>query len=291
MTREIINKEFDFETSNGWVAVPRKIQDELFYTDSQYIHIFLHIILNINRKDGIYKGILVKKFQMLTGRKSLSEATGISESKIERILNKLEELKYIEQQKTTKYRLITMLYKDTIKIFEQQKTSGEQQKTASEQQATQTTSNTLNTEQTLIQKAVEEIYKLYALKEGKKKGIKKLTSYLQKSKNVESDIEKIKNHILQYNEKCKKDNYKFMKHFDTYINQEPWNDDNVEQKQELRVNIPYLAERLKNGFAIYINQAGARVAKSNIICDGGADYKLDEKQLKQLNDILGGSNE
>lgn len=137
----------------------------------------------------------------------------------------------------------------------------------------------------------EEIYKLYSLKEGKKKGIEKLTSYLQKSKNVEVEVEKIKNHILQYNEKCKKDNYKFMKHFDTYINQEPWNDDIPVEKSKTTADIHYLAKRIKDGFGIFVNQNGARVEKSNIVYDGITDYTLDDNQVKQLNDILGGSNE
>jgi len=123
------DEDFTFENSKGWVAIPRKLQDELFYTDSNYVHLFIHIILNINKKDGIYRGVVVKRFQMLTGRKSLSLATGIEESKIERILAKLEELNYIKQQKTNKYRLITILHRDTIEIFKQQQTTGQQQKT------------------------------------------------------------------------------------------------------------------------------------------------------------------
>lgn len=43
MTTEITtNKDFDFEVSSGWVAIPRKIQDEIFYTDSHFIHLFLN---------------------------------------------------------------------------------------------------------------------------------------------------------------------------------------------------------------------------------------------------------
>lgn len=137
----------------------------------------------------------------------------------------------------------------------------------------------------------EEIYLSYALKKGKAEGIKKLISYLQKSKNMEDDVLKIKNHILQYNNECKEKNYKFMKHFSSYINQQPWNDDIPVEKSKTTVDISYLAKRIKDGFGIFINQNGARVEKSNIVYDGITDYKLDENQLKQLNDILGGSNE
>lgn len=47
--------------------------------------------------------------QLITGRKKLSEGTGIPESTIEDILKLLENEQQIQQQKTTKYRLITIV--------------------------------------------------------------------------------------------------------------------------------------------------------------------------------------
>lgn len=120
----------------GWVAIPRCIQDEVFYTDSNYIHLFIHIVLNMNKKDKMHNGIIIKKNQFKTGRLSLSENTGIQESKISRILKKLQELGYIEQQTTNKYRIITVVYDAIVNIFEQQATTGEQQRTTGEQLVT-----------------------------------------------------------------------------------------------------------------------------------------------------------
>jgi hypothetical protein len=55
------------------------------------------------------KIILIKEGQLLTGRKQLSMGTGIPESTVEDILKLLENEHQIQQQKTTKYRLITIL--------------------------------------------------------------------------------------------------------------------------------------------------------------------------------------
>ena len=55
------------------------------------------------------KIILIKEGQLITGRKALSAATGIPESTIEDILRLFESEQQIRQQKTTKYRLITIL--------------------------------------------------------------------------------------------------------------------------------------------------------------------------------------
>lgn len=72
--------------------------------------------------------ILIKEGQLITGRKKLSEATGIPETTIERCLVMLENEHQIGQQKTTKYRLITIL-----NWKEHQERTGE--RTASGQQA------------------------------------------------------------------------------------------------------------------------------------------------------------
>lgn len=53
--------------------------------------------------------IHIKEGQFLTGRKQLSVGTGIPETTVERILNLLESEQQIGQQKTTKYRLITIV--------------------------------------------------------------------------------------------------------------------------------------------------------------------------------------
>lgn len=71
------------------------------------------MLLNANhkKKEFMFNNniVVIKEGQILTGREQLSADTGISESTIERILKMLENEHQIEQQKTTKYRIITIL--------------------------------------------------------------------------------------------------------------------------------------------------------------------------------------
>ena len=53
--------------------------------------------------------IVIKEGQFITGRKKLSDETGINESTIEKILKIFEKEHQIEQQKTNKFRLITVI--------------------------------------------------------------------------------------------------------------------------------------------------------------------------------------
>ena len=79
---------------------------------------------------------MLKPGQLTTGRKQLSVNSGISESKVERILNAFETAHQIEQQKTTKNRLITIVnwakYQDDEQQIKQQTNND---RTTSEQRA------------------------------------------------------------------------------------------------------------------------------------------------------------
>jgi len=75
--------------------------------------------------------VVVKEGQLITGRKTLSEETGLPETTIERILTYLESEHQIGQQKTTKFRLITIVnWKDyqnpDIKTDNKRTTNGQQ---------------------------------------------------------------------------------------------------------------------------------------------------------------------
>jgi len=125
----------------GWIKLHRKLADKAFYTkDSEMVHLWVHLLFCANHK-GREESLGGKPFQckpgqFTTGRKQLSKETGISESKIERILFKLEKIEQqIEQQKMSTNRLISILnwdlYQTSEQPFEQQvnndRTTSEQQ--------------------------------------------------------------------------------------------------------------------------------------------------------------------
>lgn len=82
--------------------------------------------------------VTLKTGQLLTGRKVLSAATHINESKIQRLLKLFESLHMIEQQTTNKNRVLTVLNWSTYQASEQQVNN---RRTTSEQQV-----NTYNNE-------------------------------------------------------------------------------------------------------------------------------------------------
>lgn len=99
----------------GWISLHRKLMQKAYYSkDSEKVHLWIHLLMKANH-DGYEemlggKPLLCKPGQFTTGRKQLSSETGISESKIERILTYFEKIEQqIEQQKSTTNRLISIL--------------------------------------------------------------------------------------------------------------------------------------------------------------------------------------
>lgn len=125
--------------TGGWIKIHRKIKDKGYYKKSEYIHLWIHLLLEANRdaKEFMWNGSVMKlkSGQFITGRKSLSSETGINESKVERILKVFENEQQIEQQKTTKFRLITIKnWSDYQKIEQQIDQQVNNKRTTSEQQ-------------------------------------------------------------------------------------------------------------------------------------------------------------
>ena len=126
---------------SGWIKLHRKFCEKAFYSkDSEKVHLWVHLLMSANHagKEELLGGkpFFCVSGQFTTGRKQLSSETGISESKIERILTYFEKIEQqIEQQKTSTNRLISILnwgqYQQSEQQIEQQvnndRTTSEQQ--------------------------------------------------------------------------------------------------------------------------------------------------------------------
>src|SRR6185437_11375246 len=125
--------------TTGWIKLFRSLKNKPWYNKSEYVHIWIHLLIKANHKPGewVYKGqsIQVKRGQFIASRKSISEETGVNESKVERILKYFEIEQQIEQENLFTSRLISIVsyenYQTSEQDIEQQMNS---KRTASEQQ-------------------------------------------------------------------------------------------------------------------------------------------------------------
>lgn len=122
--------------NSGYVRIFRKILDNcVIMTDSDHLALFIYLLLNATHKEKkiIFDGeeIVLKKGELVTGRKTIAEKLKISDSKIQRMLDRFANYGIIEQLKTNKGRLIIIKKWHKYQMSEQQMNS---KRTASEQQ-------------------------------------------------------------------------------------------------------------------------------------------------------------
>ncbi len=92
----------------GWVKNHRKMTEWEWYKKPFMYHLFSHLILIANHEDGCWQGIEIKRGQLITGRNSLKNQTGIAEQSIRTCLIRLEVSGEITRKSTNKFTIITI---------------------------------------------------------------------------------------------------------------------------------------------------------------------------------------
>jgi len=138
--------------NNGWIKLHRKLLENPIASKPNYIALWVTLLLKANHKPNkfIWNGEtqIINEGQILTGRKELALKTGIPEGSIDRLLNFLENEHQIEQQKTTKFRIITIL---KWSEYQTKDIKTNNRRTTNEQQAN-TNNNDNNAKETIATK-------------------------------------------------------------------------------------------------------------------------------------------
>lgn len=145
-------KVIEFIGMASFITVDRKILKWEWYQDVKVFHLFLYFLLRANWEDGRWKGIDVKRGQLITGRLKLSKDTGLSEREIRTCLTKLKTTNEIAIKTTSKYSIITVCKYDvyqnkfdkTDQQIDQQHVQRETNKRPTSDQQTTTNNNSIN---------------------------------------------------------------------------------------------------------------------------------------------------
>ena len=93
---------------NGWIKLHRKILKWEWYQESTTFHLFIHLLINASHKDIKWKGIVIERGQLITGRHKLKKETKISEQSIRTSLERLKSTNEITIKTTNRYSIITL---------------------------------------------------------------------------------------------------------------------------------------------------------------------------------------
>lgn len=93
---------------NSFITLHRKLLLWEWYTDINTKCLFIHLLLTASHKDYNWRGIEIKRGQVMTGRKVLSTETGLSEQEVRTALDKLKSTNEITIKATKKYSIVTV---------------------------------------------------------------------------------------------------------------------------------------------------------------------------------------
>jgi len=99
--------------NNGYIKLFRSFKDWYGFGSSKRVHLWITLLMLANHKEHTFlfcgKPTRILPGQFITGRKSLSATTKISESYIEDLLSEFEKQGQLQQQKSNTSRLITIV--------------------------------------------------------------------------------------------------------------------------------------------------------------------------------------
>ena len=92
----------------SFIVINRKILKWGWYDDINTARLFIHLLLIANWEDKEWHGEIIKRGQVITGRKKLSKETKLSEQQVRTSLTKLISTQELTIKKTNKYSVITI---------------------------------------------------------------------------------------------------------------------------------------------------------------------------------------
>lgn len=95
-----------------WITLHRKIIDWQWYTNANTFRVFMHLLISASHDDSEYRGVIVKRGQVLTGRKELARKLDLSEREIRTAIDHLNGQE-IAVETTNKFSVITIMNYNT----------------------------------------------------------------------------------------------------------------------------------------------------------------------------------
>lgn len=113
--------------AEGWVKLHRSMLDSPIFSNAELLRLWVYLLMHAAHTEAdIMVGnqmIHLKPGQLVTGRKKISRDLGLDESKIRRLINKLELAENVTITPTNKFTLVTIANWDFFQGREEKATS------------------------------------------------------------------------------------------------------------------------------------------------------------------------
>ena len=104
---------------NGWIKLHRKILDWEWFTSPSTLQLFIYLLLRANKEDKKWRGILIKRGQLVTSVATISEETKLSTQQVRTSLNRLKSTNEITSKTTIRFTLVTVCKDESYQLDEE----------------------------------------------------------------------------------------------------------------------------------------------------------------------------
>ena len=112
---------------NGWIKLHRKILDWEWFTSPSTLQLFIYLLLRANKEDKKWRGILIKRGQLVTSVATISEETKLSTQQVRTSLNRLKSTNEITSKTTNIFTLVTVCKYESYQLYEEVEQQTKQQ--------------------------------------------------------------------------------------------------------------------------------------------------------------------
>ena len=156
----------------GWIKIFNKFLLWEWFDKAEMVQLFLYLLLNANYKDNTWRGVKVKRGELLTSRDKISKDLGLTERQVRTCLKRLQATGEITIKATNRYSIITI-----CKYGEYQSDEGDVRPTERpindlpcDRQTTDKATDKATCGTTTLTEEQNNIYKETSLKRGKEIG-------------------------------------------------------------------------------------------------------------------------
>lgn len=92
----------------GWIKIYNKFLQWEWFDIAEMVQLFLYLLLNANYKDVVWRGVTIKRGQLITSRDKMCKDLRLTDRKIRTCLSRLKTTGEISIKATNKYSVITI---------------------------------------------------------------------------------------------------------------------------------------------------------------------------------------
>ena len=92
----------------GWLSLHRRFLEWEWFGKPEMVQLFIYLLLSANHTDGKWRGVEVKRGQLITSLERMSAATSLSQRVVRTCVNRLKSTGEITTESTNQFTIVTI---------------------------------------------------------------------------------------------------------------------------------------------------------------------------------------